>query len=188
MTDLLAAIFVAFNYEKSSILLSLPLFSSRSSVSDLKYTNCVVLQGSVLGPLLFLVYVNDIATNIKASISLFADFTTLFYSDKCPVHVHSVLTQDLCTLHNWSELWNVTFNPQKTAVMTITKHRNDHFPLLCKNTNLSETDAHMHLRLPCHHSLSWHTHIINLHQKVTTRINHLRSFVNLVPGHALLTI
>jgi len=91
------------------------------SRSDLKYTNCGVPQGSVLGPLLFLTYVNDIATYIKASISLFADDTTLFYSHKCPVQLHSVLTQNLCTLHHWSELWNVTFNPQKIAVMTIFK-------------------------------------------------------------------
>jgi len=63
--------------------------------SDLKYTNCGVPQGSVLGPLLFLIYVNNIATNIKASIFLFADDTTLFYSDNCPVLLHSVLTQDM---------------------------------------------------------------------------------------------
>jgi len=53
-----------------------------------------------------------------------------FIQDKCPVHLHSVLTQDLCTLHHWSELWNVAFNPQKTAAMTISKYRNDHPPLL----------------------------------------------------------
>jgi len=129
------------------------------SHSDLKYTNCGVPQESVLGPRLFLIYVNDIATNIKASISLFADDTTLFYSDKCPVHLHSVLTQDLCTLHHWFELWNVTFNPQKTAVMTISTNKNDHPPLLFNNTHLLETDTHKHLGFLFHHSLSWHTHI-----------------------------
>jgi len=133
------------------------------SRSDLKYTNCGVPQGSVLGPLLFLIYVNDIATNIKASISLFADYTTLFYLDKCPVHLHSVLTQDLCTLHRWCELWNVTFNPPKIAVMTMSKYKNDYPPLLFNNTHLSETDTHKHLGLLFHHSLSWHTHIIHLH-------------------------
>jgi len=98
--------------------------------SDLKCTNWGVPQESVLGPLLFLIYANDIATNINASIPLFADDTTLFYSEKCPVRLHSVLTQDLCTLHHWSELWNVTFNPQKTAVITIYKYRNDHPPFI----------------------------------------------------------
>jgi len=189
-----------FNLQQLGIVGSLlnllsPYLFRRSQVvllgrsrSDLKFSNCGVPQGSVLGPLVFLIYVDDIATNIKASICLFADDTTLFYSDKCPVHLHSVLTQDLCMLHNWSELWNVTFNPQKTAVITISKHRNDHHPLLFNNTHLSETDTHKHLGLLFYHSLPWHTHVIHLHQKVMTKINRLRSFVNLVPRHALLTI
>jgi len=61
-------------------------------------------------------------------------------------------------------------------------------PLLSINTHLSETDTHKHLGLLFHHSLSWHTHIIHLHQKVMTKINRFRSFVNFVPRHALLTI
>jgi len=97
-----------------------------------------------------LIYANDI--------SLFADDTTLFYSGKCPIHLHNVLTQDLCTLHHWSELWNVTFNPQKTAVMTISKYRNDHPPLLFNNTHLLETDTHIHLSLLFHQSLLAHTY------------------------------
>jgi len=72
--------------------------------------------------------------------------------------------------------------------MTISKHRNDHPPLLFNNTHLSETDTHKHLGFLFHHSLSWHTHITHLHQKVMTKINRLCSFVNLVPCHALLTI
>ena len=102
--------------------------------------------------------------------------TSLFYSDKCPVHLHSVLTQDLCTLHHWSELWNVAFNAQKTAVMTKAKYRNGHPPLVFNNIHLLATDTHKHLALLFHHNLSWHTHTIHLHQKVMTKIN--RSFVH----------
>jgi len=72
--------------------------------------------------------------------------------------------------------------------MTISKHRNDQPLSLLNNTHLSETDTHKHSGLLFHHSLSWHTHIIHLHQKVMTKINCLRSFVNLVPHHALFTI
>jgi len=126
---------------------------------------------------------------ILKNLSLFfSDDAILFYSDKCPVRLHSVLSQDFCTLHNWSELWNVTFKSQKTAVMTISKHRNDHPPLSFNNTHLPEADTQKHLGLLFHHSLSWHAHIIRLHQKVMTKIHRFRSFVSLVPRHAFLTI
>ena len=71
------------------------------TLSDRKYTSCGVPQGSVLGPLLFLICVNDIAKNINASTSLFVDDITLYYSAKCPLHLHRVLSQDLSTLYNW---------------------------------------------------------------------------------------
>jgi len=72
--------------------------------------------------------------------------------------------------------------------MTISKHKNDRPPSLFNNIHLSETDTHKHLGILFHHSLSWHAHIIHLHQKVMTKINRLGSFVNLVPRHALLMI
>jgi len=83
------------------------------TLSDPKYTSYGVPQGSVLGPLLFPLHVNDIATNINPPI--FADDTTIFHFAK------RVLYQDLSTLYNWPN-----FNPSKTAVMTISNQRNVH--------------------------------------------------------------
>ena len=80
------------------------------------------------------------------------------------------------------------FNPSKTAVMTISNQRNINPPLFFNNIHLSETDTHKHLGVIFHHSLSWHTHILHLHQKVMTKINRLRSFSNSLPRHSLLTI
>jgi len=138
--------------------------------------------------LLFLIYVNDIAKNINAYISLFADDTTPYYSAKCPLHLHKVLSQDLSTLYNWSKVWNINFNPSETAIMTISNQSNIHPPLFFNNIHLSESDTHRHLGLIFHHSLSWHTHILHLHQKVMTKINRLRSFSNSLPRHFLVTI
>jgi len=91
--------------------------------SDHLYTNCGVHQGSVLGPLLFLVCVNGtIGTNIKSSISLFDDDTILLCSSKNPSALHTVLSNDLRQLEMWSDLWSVTFNAAKTEVLTITSN------------------------------------------------------------------
>jgi len=58
--------------------------------SDHLHINCGVPQGSEFGPLLFLVFVNDVGTNIKSSISLFADDTILLCSSKNPSPLHHI--------------------------------------------------------------------------------------------------
>jgi len=142
--------------------------------SDMLRTNCSVPQGSVFGPLLFLVIVNDISEYIKSSLYLFSEYTVISYSSKCPYNLHSVLSSDLNNLQSWANLWNISFNAFKTNVLTISSNASHHPPLQLANHLLSEVDSHKHLGLIFHRSLSWHTHVVSLYHKTITRLSVLK--------------
>ena len=76
-----------------------------------------VPQGSILGPLLFLLYINYIVENINSSIRLFADDTTLHIIVDNPLHAANQLNTDLSKIHQWATKWLVTFNPSKSEAI-----------------------------------------------------------------------
>lgn len=72
-----------------------------------------VPQGSVLGPVLFLIFVNDLPGDIKSICKLFADDAKIYnIADRA-----DVLQEDLSRLMNWSETWRLEFNIDKCKVM-----------------------------------------------------------------------
>jgi len=156
--------------------------------SDHLHTNCGTPQGSVLGPLLFLVYVNDIGTNIKSSVSLFADDTILLCPSKNPRTLHTMLSNDLCQLEMWSDLWSVTFNAAKTEALTITNNPSLHPPLRFCNQALNETTSHKHQGLIFHRSLTWHLHISTLHHRAMSIVHALKKIKNFLPRYSLLVL
>jgi len=84
--------------------------------STTKYIEAGVPQGSVLGPLLFLVYINDIVENINCNIRLFADDTSIYITVDNPTTTANTLNTDLNTISKWAEKWQVNFNPKKMNV------------------------------------------------------------------------
>ena len=75
-------------------------------------------QGSVLGPVLFLIFINDLDSGIKSWILKFADHTKIFNRVNCTADVKR-LQKDLHSLITWSEEWHMLFNVSKCKVMHV---------------------------------------------------------------------
>ena len=89
-----------------------------------------VPQGSVLGPILFLAYTNDLPEQVRSRVRLFADDTAMYLAlDKQADS--EFLQKDLEILENWEKLWDMSFNPSKCQVIhpykLICKIPRDHY-------------------------------------------------------------
>ena len=80
-------------------------------------------QGSVLGPLLFVLYINDLPDVVKSNILLFADDTKIFHQVKSREDA-LLLQKDIDELQQWSDKWLLRFNTDKCHVITLGKFNN----------------------------------------------------------------
>ena len=146
------------------------------SFSEWVYIKAGVTQGSILGPLLFLLYINDIVKNIGSNIRLFADDTSLFIIVDNPATAAICLNSDFEKLSRWAAIWLVTFNPSKNKSLLISRKINKpiHPPLYMQNVQIQEVSSHKHLGLYFSNDCSWHQHIDYIKQKAWFRIHIMR--------------
>ena len=118
-----------------------------------------VPQGSVLGPVLFLIYINDIVTDIKSEIRLFADDILLFKTIATP-NDHRILQNDLDSLTQWASNWLMEFNIPKCNILQFTTHHSKStFTYKMSNIPLNIVSEHTYLGIRLHHTLSWEPHV-----------------------------
>ena len=109
--NLLAFLTKYLSNRKQSVLLNDVISSSRP-------LNAGVPQGSVLGPLLFLIYVNDISENLLSLTRLFADESSILVSAaNMNGFKGGMLNHDLAIITSWAKQWLIEFNPNKTEAM-----------------------------------------------------------------------
>ena len=130
------------------------------STSSLLSVNAGVPQGSVLGLLLFLVYVNDIADTLLSLVRLFADDSSLFFSAANLREIEGIINHDLGLISVWAKKWLVDFNPIKTVAMLFTLRPLDFLPILNFNDSIINfVESHKHLGITLTFNGQWHTHI-----------------------------
>ena len=140
--------------------------------SSLLNINCGVPQGSVLGPLLFLIYVNDIANcNPHGLIRLFADNTNIFIENNQIESLYNEAEQVLLYLDKWFRANKLTLNIEKTNFIIFTtsdRRKNLNIPntLTVNNFTINRTDHAKYLGLLIDEELSWKQHIEMLCKKL----------------------
>ena len=136
-----------------------------------------VPQGSVLGPLLFLVFINDIVDIVKSEIKLFADDTSLYLTVDHPITAAATLNTDLSSIDEWSKRWLISFNAVKTDSMIISrKHQSPaHPPLVFQGHILNSVNNHKHLGLTLRSDLKWSDHVNLLIIRASKQLNILKS-------------
>ena len=115
-------------------------------MSDLAPVTSGVPQGTVLGPLLFLVYINDLPAQVKSKARLFAD-DCLLYRQICSSDDTAALQRDLDSLQGWERDWHMAFNPDKCEVIRITN------PDKCEVIRITNQRCHSHRMRACHELL-----------------------------------
>lgn len=90
-----------------------------------------VPQGSVLGPLLFLIYINDLPSCVSSNIHLFADDCVIFREIICDTDISS-LQSDLNAISTWCQSWSMELNIKKCKFMRVSRTSNQ-LPSYCIN-------------------------------------------------------
>ena len=132
-----------------------------------------VPQGTVLGPMLFLVYINDLPEGIKSKLRLFADDSYLYRTINSAKDTVE-LQEDLNSLTKWEKQWSMEFNLDKCKVLRITnKLKPIEADYYMHNQKLQNVDEAKYLGLLIHKKLSWKSHV----SKIIKKANQTRAFL-----------
>ena len=135
-----------------------------------------VPQGTVLGPLFFLVYINDISKGLSkgTKLNLFADDSLLYRIIRSAEDI-LILQKDLNTLQLWEKKWKMEFHPGKCQLLRITNKKK---PLIATytihNTPISETDSAKYLGVVIDSHLHWRYQYSSMIKKCNSTLAFLR--------------
>ena len=130
-----------------------------------------VPQGTILGPLLFSLYINDIDSEIR----LFVD-DCVCYREIKDTEETSKLQKDIDQLGYWARKWSMRFQPVKCNMMQITRKqiKNTHASYTLEGMVLENVESIKYLGVTITNNLRWNTHVSNICTKANRTLGFLR--------------
>jgi len=159
---------------------------SNGKRSTLKIVQHGVPQGSNLGPLLFLLYINDLpSVSSQLFFILFADDTNIFYSHKCLDTLFQIVNDELAHIADWFSANKLSLNLDKTNYILFKSHRKTippgQYELNINGTTISEVSSAKFLGVyvDCH--LTWEKHIASIASKISRNIGVMARTAYILP-------
>ena len=155
-------------------------------LSAIGYISYGVPQGSNLGPLLFLLYINDLA-NISSTLFfiLFADDTNIFYSHRSWQTLKETINTELENVNNWFSANRLTLNLDKTNFIVFKSHRKIspiNITLEIKGVPITQVESTRFLGVYVDQHLTWKEHINYISKKIAKNIGIITRISYLLPN------
>ena len=151
-----------------------------------------VSQGSVLGPFLFLIYINDLPDEITSPCKISADDTSLFSKIESKSYSNFQRNKDLKAISKWAFQWKMLFNPYhiKQAKEVCFSHKRDEVvypPLKFNNNDVQSANSQKHLGLILDSKLDFNEHVNNRINIYNKSIGLMKKLFLILSRNSLLT-
>ena len=145
-----------------------------------------VPQGSILGPLLFLIYINDLSDGLNCNPKLFADDTSLFSTVYNINEATNTLNNDLNKITEWAHQWKMSFNPdisKQAHEVVFSRKRSlvSHPSLTFNNIPVAQTSSQKHLGMHLDKKLNFEEYLRKVETKVNKSVGIIRKLQNVLP-------
>ena len=145
--------------------------SDNTSKSNYTDVNIGVPQGSVLGPLLFLLHINDLKNSTRFDVLNFADDTLLYWTFNNPHKVQQDMNIEMKKVKQWLDINHLTLNETKTKYMLFSpkliKYKNINLTLKFNNSEIERVKEYKYLGLILDDKLTWNSHLKQIKNKLS---------------------
>lgn len=145
----------------------------QDTYTSLRTINSGVPQGSVLGPILYVLYTADLPLSLDITTATFADDTALLAVHEDPVTASRILQNYLNTFEEWSQKWRIKVNEDKSAHVTFSLNIPNCPPVSLNNKIIPQVNEVKYLGMHLDRRLTWKTHIWSKRLHLNLKFNKL---------------